>query len=440
MPAGSVVTTLRARVGCNERAGTLVGHLGAIAQLGERLDRTQEVGGSSPPSSIRSPWKAGCFVRGSGISRRAPTRSRRRLERARRLLVSRALTDLAGLDVTAEDFLAGVLEAAAQPIWVVDRDDVIRFANPAAIAALGYGHADELFGRRSHETIHYQHRDGTPIRPRSARCCSRGPPARRSRATWTGSSAATARRSPSPTSRFRSRCATVAARWSPSPTSRTASPPNACCASTTRPWQRSRRRCSGSRRSWPAGRRRRTCSPPLPRRSATSPACPWSRCGATSPTRRRPCSAPGAIDSTRSRPAPAGRSTGRPSPPVSGTPAARRGSTTSPTSPARSPGSPAKPGSAPAQVPRSSWTARSGVRCRRTRPTPRRCRTTSRIGSSSSPSCSPRRSRPPPGRTSSPSVRTSRPRCGASRRLSLAASPRPSSSQRSSARSPSTWM
>ena len=41
--------------------------------------------------------------------------------------------------------------------------------------------------------------------------------------------------------------------------------------------------------------------------------------------------------------------------------------------------------------------------------------------------------------TSSPSVRTSRPRCGASRRSSLAASPRPSSSQRSSARSPSTW-
>ena len=27
--------------------------LGAIAQLGERLDRTQEVGGSSPPSSTR---------------------------------------------------------------------------------------------------------------------------------------------------------------------------------------------------------------------------------------------------------------------------------------------------------------------------------------------------------------------------------------------------
>lgn len=28
-------------------------HRGAIAQLAERLDRTQEVGGSNPPSSIR---------------------------------------------------------------------------------------------------------------------------------------------------------------------------------------------------------------------------------------------------------------------------------------------------------------------------------------------------------------------------------------------------
>jgi PAS domain S-box-containing protein len=44
----------------------------------------------------------------------------------------------------------------------VDHDGVIRFANPAAIAALGYEFADELFGRRSHETIHYKHPDGSP--------------------------------------------------------------------------------------------------------------------------------------------------------------------------------------------------------------------------------------------------------------------------------------
>jgi PAS domain S-box-containing protein len=72
-----------------------------------------------------------------------------------------SLTDLAGLRVSAEDVLA-VVEAAAQPVWVVDPDDVIRFVNPAAITALGYDRADELLGRHHHETIHYKHPDGTP--------------------------------------------------------------------------------------------------------------------------------------------------------------------------------------------------------------------------------------------------------------------------------------
>jgi PAS domain S-box-containing protein len=58
-------------------------------------------------------------------------------------------TDLAGLRVGAEGLLAAVLEAAAQPICVVDPDGVIRFANPAAVAALGYDSAAELLGRRS---------------------------------------------------------------------------------------------------------------------------------------------------------------------------------------------------------------------------------------------------------------------------------------------------
>jgi PAS domain S-box-containing protein len=73
-----------------------------------------------------------------------------------------SLIDLAGLRVGAEDFLAAVLSTAAQPIWVVDPDGVIRFANPAAIAALGYEEADELLGRRSHDTIHHSRPDGTP--------------------------------------------------------------------------------------------------------------------------------------------------------------------------------------------------------------------------------------------------------------------------------------
>jgi PAS domain-containing protein len=44
----------------------------------------------------------------------------------------------------------------------VDPDGVIRFANSAAITALGYERADDLLGRPSHETIHHQHADGTP--------------------------------------------------------------------------------------------------------------------------------------------------------------------------------------------------------------------------------------------------------------------------------------
>ena len=72
------------------------------------------------------------------------------------------LTDLGGWKVATEDFLAAVLSVAGQPIWVVDPDGRIRFANPAAITALGYDSADELFGRHSHETIHHHHPDGTP--------------------------------------------------------------------------------------------------------------------------------------------------------------------------------------------------------------------------------------------------------------------------------------
>ena len=73
-----------------------------------------------------------------------------------------SVTDLGGLGVGAEDFLGAVLRTIAQPVWVVDPEGLIRFANPAAIAALGYDIADDLIGRNSHETIHYRHPDGTP--------------------------------------------------------------------------------------------------------------------------------------------------------------------------------------------------------------------------------------------------------------------------------------
>lgn len=77
----------------------------------------------------------------------------------------KSLIDLAGLRVGAEELVVAVLETTGQPMWVVDHHGMIRFANPAAIAALGYDHADELSGRDSHATIHYHRRDGTPFPP-----------------------------------------------------------------------------------------------------------------------------------------------------------------------------------------------------------------------------------------------------------------------------------
>ncbi|HEY6760870.1 MAG TPA: GAF domain-containing protein [Baekduia sp.] len=66
------------------------------------------------------------------------------------------------MSVSAEEVLGAASEAAVQPVWVVDPDDVIRFVNPAAVAALGYDSADELLGRGSHDTIHHKHPNGMP--------------------------------------------------------------------------------------------------------------------------------------------------------------------------------------------------------------------------------------------------------------------------------------
>jgi PAS domain S-box-containing protein len=71
-------------------------------------------------------------------------------------------TDLVGLQVTAEEFLAAMLDSVAQPIWAVDAAGVIQFANPAATRTLGYDDAQEVLGRGSHETFHYRHLDGSP--------------------------------------------------------------------------------------------------------------------------------------------------------------------------------------------------------------------------------------------------------------------------------------
>jgi PAS domain S-box-containing protein len=62
----------------------------------------------------------------------------------------------------ARDVLGALLESVADAVYVVDVDGRVQFANPAALALLGY-QEHELIGRVSHPTIHHHHWDGTPF-------------------------------------------------------------------------------------------------------------------------------------------------------------------------------------------------------------------------------------------------------------------------------------
>ena len=64
--------------------------------------------------------------------------------------------------VPDEHAVKAILGCVAQPVWVVDHLGTIVYANPAAVAVLGYDDLSELLGRNSHDTIHYKHPDGSP--------------------------------------------------------------------------------------------------------------------------------------------------------------------------------------------------------------------------------------------------------------------------------------
>jgi PAS domain S-box-containing protein len=55
-----------------------------------------------------------------------------------------------------------ILARVAQPVWVIDHRGRFHYANPAALAALGYEEPSELVGRSGHDTVHYKYPDGTP--------------------------------------------------------------------------------------------------------------------------------------------------------------------------------------------------------------------------------------------------------------------------------------
>ncbi|GAA1223994.1 PAS domain-containing sensor histidine kinase [Pseudonocardia alaniniphila] len=79
---------------------------------------------------------------------------------------------------TEEQVVSRILRDVPQPIWVVDADGHITFANPSAVAALGYEDNSEFLGKPSHSTVHYS----PPDRPGGDENCVLLAPARTGRA------------------------------------------------------------------------------------------------------------------------------------------------------------------------------------------------------------------------------------------------------------------
>jgi PAS domain S-box-containing protein len=54
-----------------------------------------------------------------------------------------------------------ILETVAQPVFVTDHEGLIRYANPAAVEALGFDDLSELAGQNGHQLVHYKRPDGS---------------------------------------------------------------------------------------------------------------------------------------------------------------------------------------------------------------------------------------------------------------------------------------
>jgi PAS domain S-box-containing protein len=67
------------------------------------------------------------------------------------------------MDAPARTDAPALVANAADAIYLVDEFGRVQYANPAALAILGYRDESELVGRPSHATIHHSHPDGTPF-------------------------------------------------------------------------------------------------------------------------------------------------------------------------------------------------------------------------------------------------------------------------------------
>ncbi len=62
----------------------------------------------------------------------------------------------------SEEFRRVVMDNMAEGLYTLDADGCLTYVNPAASRMLGWT-AEELLGKRMHETVHFQRADGTPI-------------------------------------------------------------------------------------------------------------------------------------------------------------------------------------------------------------------------------------------------------------------------------------
>lgn len=69
-----------------------------------------------------------------------------------------------------------VLERLPSPVWVVDGDGEIAFANMAAAVELGWSDPAALIGMPSHDTVHHSHRDGSDYPRDSCQVLRNGTP------------------------------------------------------------------------------------------------------------------------------------------------------------------------------------------------------------------------------------------------------------------------
>lgn len=66
-----------------------------------------------------------------------------------------------------DEFAGQVLERLPSPVWVVQGDGEVAFANTAAAVELGWSDPRQLLGLPSHDTVHHRHADGSDY-PRDA--------------------------------------------------------------------------------------------------------------------------------------------------------------------------------------------------------------------------------------------------------------------------------